>query len=84
MDYELTVDIPTAGDTSVLIVGLGEIKNGTTVKVSAEQAAQFKNMTGVTLGRANFPEGVTAVTERAVKAAEEKPSETKTTSKGDA
>lgn len=60
MDYELTVDIPTAGDTSVLIVGIGEVKNGTTVQVSSEQAAQFKNLTGTTLGRANFQEGVSA------------------------
>ncbi len=64
MDYELTVDIPTAGDTSVLIVGIGEVKNGTTVKVDAEQAANFKNLTGVTLGRAKFMEGVEAKTVR--------------------
>lgn len=93
MDYELTVDIPTAGDTSVLIVGIGEIKNGTTVKVDSEQAAQFKNLTGVTLGRANFPEGVKATTVRTVKAKAEQPTEDEAatpdvaedqTSKGDA
>lgn len=58
MDYELTVDIPTAGDTSVFIVGLGEVRNGSTVTIDSERAAQFKNFTGVTLGRANFQEGV--------------------------
>lgn len=60
MDYEVTVNIPTAGDTSVLIAGLGEIKNGSTIKVDSEQAANFKNLTGFTLGRANFMEGITA------------------------
>lgn len=86
MDYELTVDQPTAGDTSVLIIGIGEVKNGTTIQVSAEQAAQFKNMTGVTLGRANFPEGVTATTVRTAKAKAEESNEAeaKTTPKGDA
>lgn len=58
MDYELTVDIPTAGDTSVFILGLGEIRNGSTVTVDSERAAQFKNLTGTTLGRAAFQEGV--------------------------
>lgn len=85
MDYELTVDIPTAGDTSVLIVGIGEVKNGTTVTVDAEQAAQFKNLTGVTLGRANFQEGITAVTARtAAKKDEPAKAPAKDTSKGDA
>lgn len=58
MDYEITVKIPTAGDTSVLIAGLGEVQNGTTVKVDSEAAANFKTQTGVTLGRANFQEGI--------------------------
>lgn len=60
MDYEVTVNIPTAGDTSVLIVGLGEVQNGSTITVSSEQAANFKNQTGVTLGRASFMDGITA------------------------
>lgn len=64
MDYEITVNIPTAGDTSVLIVGVGEVKNGSTVKVDAEAARTFKNLTGITLGRANFQDGVTAKTVR--------------------
>ena len=75
MDYELTVDLPTAGDTSVLIVGIGEVKNGTTVKVSAEQAAQFKNLTGTTLGRANFQEGISAKTLRGADAKKSKAEE---------
>jgi hypothetical protein len=59
VDYELTVKIPTAGaGTPVHIVGIGEVKNGSTVQVDSEQAAQFKNLTGVTLGRANFQEGI--------------------------
>ena len=87
MDYEVTVNLPTAGDTSVLIVGLGEIKNGTTVKVDSGQAEQFKNLTGVTLGRAHFAEGVSVVTARTAaknEAAEDKPTEAAKTSKGDA
>jgi hypothetical protein len=60
VDYEVTVNIPTAGaGTPVLIVGLGEIKNGSTVQVDTDQAAQFKNLTGTTLGRAAFQDGVT-------------------------
>jgi hypothetical protein len=48
----------------VLIVGIGEIKNGTTVLVTADQAAQFKNLTGTTLGRAHFMDGISAKTVR--------------------
>lgn len=64
MDYEVTVNIPTAGDTSVLIAGLGEIKNGSTKLIDAEQASNFKNLTGTTLGRAKFMDGITAKTVR--------------------
>jgi len=58
VDYEVTVNIPTAGDTSVLIAGLGEVKNGSTFTVNSDQAFQFKNLTGTTLGRAKFQEGI--------------------------
>jgi hypothetical protein len=67
VDYELTVNIPTAGDTSVLIVGIGEVKNNSTVLVTAEQAANFKNLTGTTLGRAKFMDGIEAKTVRGEK-----------------
>ncbi len=86
MDYELTVDIPTAGDTSVLITGIGEVQNGTTVAVSSEQAEQFKHLTGATLGRAKFQDGVSVVTARTAQKqqAEAKEPEAKDTAKGDA
>ena len=74
MDYELTVNIPTAGaGTSVLIVGLGEVKNKSTVTVDSEQAANFKNLTGITLGRANFQEGIEVKALRGNKESDAKP-----------
>lgn len=73
MDYEVTVNIPTAGDTSVLIAGLGEIKNGSTVTVDTEQASNFKNLTGMTLGRAKFMEGISVKALRGSKKSDAEP-----------
>jgi hypothetical protein len=62
VEYKITVDIPTAGDTEIFIAGIGQVRNKSTVEVSTEQARRFKTLTGTTLGRANFQDGIVVET----------------------